>query len=447
MQQTILHASSGKVESKPSNDASLMKMLDAADKRKAKDNYDRENVENTNNIVPFIQLLTQQLASVLQSDKSSMGTKINNEDLKQLQQELTKLSQMGVTDNSLKLINAELSAIIAQIGSDGNISDFEKILAQLNLKLGDKNQISDKTAIKSNDLLQQLATVENVLVTDKDKINKTNISNTVTAEEILNRLKTLAEQGKSGNTVENKENTKSLIQGIKEAESQMNNLRFSEQQLKNAANNTDTLNMSKMDNIQMLLKEISDNSNLTAKLKISSAENNGEEISLTSVGNANGSNKSGIINNTSPADIVNQVAKEIKENFANDGGRIKITLNPPSLGSVEMDVSVRNNKVQVVLIADNKDVQQTLNNHIDQLKSSLQTQGLTIDRCDVLMQDKHDEFYRSFGNQLFQQGRPGQENSERDQEKDGEKIFTNTSIKNRQQSISRISSDTISLFA
>jgi flagellar hook-length control protein FliK len=480
MQQTIPYTSSGKVESKISNAPPLLKIIDAADKKKTKGNRDRQNIELTSNNVPFMQLLTQQLTSLFQSDKSSLSGGKIKADLKELQQELAKLSQMNGTQNladgingglfsainallkenneniTNEKLNTALSGIIGQAGSQGSISDLEKILAELNLKLMNGNIISDKTTTKGNEVLQLLAKDEDGAVMDNGKIGQSkNATDTIIAEENMNRLKTLLEQSQSGNISDelknmlnsSQNNAKSVMQEINEAESQKNYLQFNQQQLQNAASNSDSLNMSNMENIQKLLSEIIDNLKSASKVIIDSGEKNSEELSAISMGNANDTSKSDKINNVSPTDIVSQVAKEIKESVTNEGGRIKITLNPPSLGSVEMDVSVRNNRVQVVLVADNKDVQQTLNNHIDQLKGSLQTQGLTIDRCDVLMQDKHDEFYRSFGNQLFQQGRSGQENNERNQEKDGEKIFAETSIRIRQPGISRINSDTISLFA
>lgn len=103
----------------------------------------------------------------------------------------------------------------------------------------------------------------------------------------------------------------------------------------------------------------------------------------------------------SSEEMIHQVAKEIKENFNADGGRVRITLNPPSLGTLEMDVAVRNNKVEVIIVANNKDVQQTLNTNIDHLKSTLQNQGLTIDRCDVLMQSNHEEYPQNSSQQTF----------------------------------------------
>lgn len=106
----------------------------------------------------------------------------------------------------------------------------------------------------------------------------------------------------------------------------------------------------------------------------------------------------------SPAQIIERVAAHFNEGLLSDGGRVKITLAPPSLGTLEMDVMVRNGSVKVMLIADNKDVQQMLSGNLDSLKGSLQSQGLTIERCDVMTQDRREQYSQSFNqHQTFNQ--------------------------------------------
>ncbi|NTW77571.1 MAG: flagellar hook-length control protein FliK, partial [Syntrophaceae bacterium] len=159
----------------------------------------------------------------------------------------------------------------------------------------------------------------------------------------------------------------------------------------------------------------------------------------------------GKINNTSPDKIIDQIAGEIKETANNDGGRVKITLNPPSLGKLEMDVTVRNGKVEVVLVADNKDVQQTLNANIEKLKENLFNQGLTIDRCDVSMQDKKEEYQQNFNRQAYyQDGGSAKDGNNRQENSDKEvNSGTGTGISLQPGSALRAftDNDNISLFA
>ncbi|HQM47004.1 MAG TPA: flagellar hook-length control protein FliK, partial [Smithellaceae bacterium] len=103
-----------------------------------------------------------------------------------------------------------------------------------------------------------------------------------------------------------------------------------------------------------------------------------------------------------PSQIINRVASEFRENLSNEGGRIKIILAPPSLGTLEMDVAVYHSKVRVLLTAENQDVQKMLSGNIDALKGALQNQGLNIDRCDVLTQDRKEQFAQNSGQEAFQ---------------------------------------------
>jgi len=129
------------------------------------------------------------------------------------------------------------------------------------------------------------------------------------------------------------------------------------------------------------------------------AENNGLSPTVLSGVDPGKTSSSDI----SPADIINRVAAEFNEKLSTEGGRVKITLAPPSLGTLEMDVMVHNSRVRVVLTAENQDVQKVLAGNLDSLKGSLQGQGLTIERCDVMMQDRREQYGQGFNQQAFQQ--------------------------------------------
>jgi|GEM_PF-6689754 flagellar hook-length control protein FliK len=102
-----------------------------------------------------------------------------------------------------------------------------------------------------------------------------------------------------------------------------------------------------------------------------------------------------------PAQIIQRVAVEFRETLAQESGRVRMTLTPPSLGTLELDVMVRNGKVRVMLFADSREVQRMLSGNIDSLKSSLQGQGMTIDRCEVMMQDRREAYSQGFAGQAF----------------------------------------------
>lgn len=221
-------------------------------------------------------------------------------------------------------------------------------------------------------------------------------------------------------------------------------------QQQNIQGNIETLYNTKAETVQSLWSELNEKIKSDYRSKNISIEKKEDNISLTSLNSAMGAikkeEKATTIN--SP-EIINKIANEIKESALTEGGRIKITLNPSSLGTLEMEVLVHNNKVEVILTANNKDVQQLLNSNLDQLKSTLQNQGLTVERCDVMMSDRQDDFYRSFGNASYFQDQSDQDGRERGSETKDEKLSLATSTDKKTKSILRVGTETdkISLFA
>ena len=202
------------------------------------------------------------------------------------------------------------------------------------------------------------------------------------------------------------------------------------------------------DAMPLNLSDISLKSKTEQKIKNFSEDMKSAEISLNPAGRA-GSLSENVqkVNDVAPDQLLSQVTGKIKENAAGEGGRVKVVLNPPSLGTLEMDVTVRNGKVEVILVADNKDVQQTLNHHLDKLKVALQSQDLTVEKCDVFMQDKHDEYQQNFNRQTFNhQSRSGQEHGRR-QEDSAEQTNNEEVVAGRPLNITRLSTERISLFA
>jgi flagellar hook-length control protein FliK len=98
-------------------------------------------------------------------------------------------------------------------------------------------------------------------------------------------------------------------------------------------------------------------------------------------------------------------------------GRIVITLEPPNLGTLNMDVRVQHDTVRMLLIADNHEVKQVLHSNLDQLKTALQGQGLNVDRFDVLVQERNFDGNPGFhpgGGALFEEGRGRRDNTKED---------------------------------
>jgi flagellar hook-length control protein FliK len=197
-----------------------------------------------------------------------------------------------------------------------------------------------------------------------------------------------------------------------------------------------------------ILGELSDKNKLEQKNNAQAGDTRIEELSFSLIsGSDTGSKNIDKTNDISPEGIINQITSELKGNAVSDGSRVRITLNPPSLGTLEMDVTVRNNRVEIVIVADNKDVQQILNNHIDQLKGSLQTQGLKIERCDVLMQGNREDYRQNLGQHAFHHNGSGEgSNRRQDNSEKNFKLNVKATAKH-QDNVLKASTDNISLFA
>jgi flagellar hook-length control protein FliK len=115
-------------------------------------------------------------------------------------------------------------------------------------------------------------------------------------------------------------------------------------------------------------------------------------------------------------DIMEQIEESAAKMLKKGPGRIVITLEPPNLGTLNVDVKVHNDMVRLVLIADNHEVKQVLQTNLDQLKTALQDQGLNMDRFDVLVQQRSSENpgFHQWGGALFGEGRGRRENTNED---------------------------------
>jgi len=89
--------------------------------------------------------------------------------------------------------------------------------------------------------------------------------------------------------------------------------------------------------------------------------------------------------------LVSQIASQLPPGADKSSGRVQITLYPEHLGSLDMDIIFRENKVQVVLMAERHDVQQVLQSHGDQLRNALREQGLQVDGIDFQLRQSSQE--------------------------------------------------------
>ncbi len=90
------------------------------------------------------------------------------------------------------------------------------------------------------------------------------------------------------------------------------------------------------------------------------------------------------------AQLVAEVIDAARPLVQQDGGRVRISLSPPSLGDLEIDVRVNKEGVELFVVANNSDVQQALCSNVDQLRKALVDQGLNMDRFQVVVGERSD---------------------------------------------------------
>jgi len=101
-----------------------------------------------------------------------------------------------------------------------------------------------------------------------------------------------------------------------------------------------------------------------------------------------------------PQVLMDQIVDGGMQVIQKGSGRVRMTLNPPNLGSLDMDIQIRNNKIEVVFVADTPEIQQSLQANSDLLKAALSQQGLKVDGYNVLLQgnmDHNNAYYSGEG--------------------------------------------------
>jgi hypothetical protein len=81
-------------------------------------------------------------------------------------------------------------------------------------------------------------------------------------------------------------------------------------------------------------------------------------------------------------EIITQIA-DLRNAQPDQTGRVRIVLDPPNLGTVEMDIVVRGDRVSAVMTTDNQQVQQVLRSHMEEMRLALNDQGFRLDRIEI----------------------------------------------------------------
>ncbi|GJL78760.1 MAG: hypothetical protein NPINA01_17490 [Nitrospinaceae bacterium] len=88
---------------------------------------------------------------------------------------------------------------------------------------------------------------------------------------------------------------------------------------------------------------------------------------------------------TTEAKVLHQIINKFSLRTHGSQSEIKIKLDPPSLGTVRMNVSTSGDAVRTVVIAESHAVKQIIENNLTQLRDSMSGQGLKVDSFTVLV--------------------------------------------------------------
>jgi len=105
--------------------------------------------------------------------------------------------------------------------------------------------------------------------------------------------------------------------------------------------------------------------------------------------------------------IIDQIV-DARQTMANDFGRIRIVLDPPNLGTIDLEIIVRKERVEIVMTADNASVQQALQSRTDDVRAALQRQDLKIETFQVLLQDNGAGRQQAHGGAMYEERRERQ---------------------------------------
>lgn len=90
--------------------------------------------------------------------------------------------------------------------------------------------------------------------------------------------------------------------------------------------------------------------------------------------------------------ILNQVSEKINYTLGKGESRVTIQLNPPALGQVNVNLSMKNNQLQAIIVADSVQVKNILESNMNQLRVALEGNNIEIDKVSVFVGNEENNF-------------------------------------------------------
>src|SRR5262249_30205130 len=112
------------------------------------------------------------------------------------------------------------------------------------------------------------------------------------------------------------------------------------------------------------------------------------------------------------ADIV----KNVQSQLLPKGGTMQIRLDPPELGALSVTVSMKDGLMSASFETSNDDATRLLSHSLTQLKTAMESAGVSVDKLQVSQAPKGSQSNKSNDDQSQQRGQPGQDEMSRQQE-------------------------------
>jgi len=83
-------------------------------------------------------------------------------------------------------------------------------------------------------------------------------------------------------------------------------------------------------------------------------------------------------------DNMNRILQVIRSNIGRRQSQMTVRLDPPELGKLRLDVKLVNNDLQLSVVTETPEAKDILLNRMDTLRASLEQNGITMSKCDVV---------------------------------------------------------------
>lgn len=123
-----------------------------------------------------------------------------------------------------------------------------------------------------------------------------------------------------------------------------------------------------------------------------------------------------------PFYVVNQVSRQISLSLRRGDNHIRLQLKPPQLGSIQIDMNMKDSVLKIGVITEHNSVKEILISNIQELKDSLVQQGVKLERVDIQVNCNLGQSMAQArrGQNGFQRQRQGQQDGQGALERNGD---------------------------